>query len=175
MVWRGSPKSQDKLFACLTYLVPLIEVIPFGMYLFMFFPPLLWLLIPLSPLLRFYYLGVGGFPIVALAIFIWLYAGVAQNPKLIHFLRYNAMQALLLSVFAALCRLVLSLFGISQQAFSGVIAGDSAWSGSLLGNTISILIFLFVAGSSFYSIFQCIRGLYPEVPVISEQAYAMVR
>ncbi|NJK51213.1 hypothetical protein HC931_26710 [Candidatus Gracilibacteria bacterium] len=175
MVWRGSPKVKDKLFACLTYLVPILEVFPFGFYLIGLFPPLAVVFVGFLPLLQIYYFNIGGFPIISLAIFIWLYAGVAQNPRLIHFLRYNAMQALLLSIFAALCSLVLSLLGMSQQALFGGFSGNFAGSSNFLLNTINSVIFLFVAGSSIFSVVQCIRGLYAEIPVISEAAYSQVR
>jgi hypothetical protein len=178
MVWRGSPKGKDKLFACLVYLVPLMEVLPFGFYLFILFRPLYLLFLPLFPLLEIYYWGIGGIPIVAFAIFILLYAKVVNNPRLIHFLRYNAMQALLLAVFAWLCSLCLQLFGITQELLLSMMASGSADLGSLSGlATIAILtvIFCFVTGSSFYAIFQCIRGLYAEIPIISDNAYAQVR
>jgi hypothetical protein len=175
MVWRGSPKGKDKLFACLTYLVPILEVLPFGFYLISLFPPLAMVFVGFLPLLQIYYFNVGGFPIISLAIFIWLYAGVAQNHRLIHFLRYNAMQALLLSIFAALCSLVLSLLGMSQQALLGGFSGNFAGSNGFLIDTINSVIFLFVAGSSIFSIVQCVRGLYAEIPVISEAAYSQVR
>lgn len=175
MVWRGSPKGKDKLFACLTYLVPLIEVLRFGFYLFSLYPPLALPFLPLLLLEPIYYWGIGGFSIVALAVFIWLFAGVAQNTRLIHFIRYNAMQALLLAVFAWLCSLVLSLLGMSQEAVLGGFSNDFAGSSSFLLNTINSVIFLFVVGSSLFSIVQCIRGLYAEIPVISEAAYSQVR
>jgi hypothetical protein len=178
MVWRSSPKGKDKLFACLTYLLPLIEVLPFGGLLFNLFPPLAIILIPLLPLFNIYYFSVAGFPIVAIAIFIWLYAGVIQNVRLPHFLRYNALQALLLSIFAVLCQLFLQLLGIAQQlTLSSVLSGtpDATGASGFIVNALLSVIFLFVVGSSFYSIFQCIRGLYAEIPVISDAAYSQLR
>ncbi|MCU0534666.1 MAG: hypothetical protein MUD14_12300 [Hydrococcus sp. Prado102] len=175
MVWRGSPKGKDKLFACLTYLVPLLEVLPFGAYLFDLYSPLALPFLPLIVLQPIYYWPGGGFSIVALAVFIGLFAGVAQNTRLIHFLRYNAMQALLLAVFAWLCSLVLSLLGLSQEAVLGGFSGNLTGATAYLINTLNSVIFLFVVCSSVFSIVQCIRGLYAEIPVISEAAYSQVR
>jgi hypothetical protein len=173
MAWRGSPTGKDKFLACLTYLVPLLEVIPFGSVVFSFVPALTYLLIPLSPLLSIYYYNVGGFNIVGLVVFIALYAGVAQNPKMPHFLRYNAMQALLLAVLAWLCSLVLSLFGISLTLFQSVTTTSPS---DLVTMAILTVVFIFIAGSCIYAIVQCIRGLYAEkIPIVSETAYTQVR
>jgi hypothetical protein len=175
MVWRGSPRGKDRFFACLIYLVPLIEVIPFGVYLFSLFPPLIWLFIPFLPLLPIYHLNIGGIAFIQWGIFFWLFLGVARNERLIHFLRYNAMQGLLLAILAALCSAFLALFGMSQTIFLEGWAASTAGSNSLLLDATTTLIFLFVAGSSLYSIFQCIRGLYANIPVVSDAAYSQVR
>ncbi|NJQ97410.1 MAG: hypothetical protein HC784_06510 [Hydrococcus sp. CSU_1_8] len=127
------------------------------------------------PLLQIYYFNIGRISHYFFSNFHLVVCGVAQNPRLIHFLRYNAMQALLLSIFAALCSLVLSLLGMSQQALFGGFSGNFAGSSNFLLNTINSVIFLFVAGSSIFSVVQCIRGLYAEIPVISEAAYSQVR
>lgn len=174
MIWRSSPTGKDKLFACLTYLVPLIEVLTLGSYVFSVVPPLTWLFAPLIPLLPIYYLTIGGIAVVEWGIFFGLFLGVVRNLKLVHFLRYNAMQALLLGILTALSRAVLSLFGMSEQIVDG-LSGGGFGSGSLLLNTITSLIFFFVVLSSGFSIVQCIRGMYAEIPVISEAAYSQVR
>lgn len=174
MIWRSSPTGKDKLFACLTYLVPLIEVLAFGSYVFSVLPPLTWLFTPLLPLLPIYYLTIGGITVVQWGVFIGLYVGVVRNHKLSHFLRYNAIQSILLGILTALLSAVLSLFGMSGQLVDGVSGGGFGSSGSLLLNTITSLIFLFVVVSSGMSIVQCIRGRYAEIPVVSEAAYNQV-
>lgn len=178
MVWRGSPTGKDKLFACLVYLLPLIEVLPFGFPLLVFFQPLALLFTPLLFLYPIYHWGVGGIAIVAIAIFILLYAKVVNNRRLIHFLRYNAMQAILLAVFAWLCGLILQLFGITQEILLSMLTSSSLAFGTVSSLTILAIvtiIFVAVAGASFYAIFQCIRGLYAEIPLISDTAYSQVR
>jgi hypothetical protein len=173
MIWRSSPTSKDKLFACLTYLVPLIEILAFGGYVFSVVPPLTWLFTPLIPLLPIYYLTIGGIAVVQWGVFIGLYVGVVRNHKLVHFLRYNAIQAILLGILTALLSAVFSLLGMSGQLANG-LSGGGFGSGSLLLNTLTSLIFLFVVVSSLFAIVQCIRGRYAEIPVVSEAAYSQV-
>src|SRR6476469_235139 len=115
MSWRGSNTSQDRFLACLTYLVPLIEVIGFGFLLFALIPPLRLVFSPLFPLLPFYYLQIGGIAVVEWGIFLALFLGFVQNRSLSYLIRFNAMQALLLAIFAALCGAILRLFGYSQN------------------------------------------------------------
>ena len=52
MTWRGSTTVQDRIFACLPYLLPLLDGLKYGRYLFDQFPPLKLIFIPLAPLLQ---------------------------------------------------------------------------------------------------------------------------
>jgi len=49
MTWRGSTTVPDRIFASLPYLLPLIDGLAFGRFLFTQFPVLQLLLIPLAP------------------------------------------------------------------------------------------------------------------------------
>lgn len=173
MVWRGSPSNQDKLWSSLIYLIPLIEVLPLGFWLYTIFPSLLSLITPLLPLLAIYNLQLGGIAIVQWGLFIGLYVGVVNNSKLRHFLRYNALQSILLGILVALCLISLQLFGLSAEILP-LNAGESLGSFFLV-NIVYTIIFVFVVGSSLYSIIQSIRGLYPEIPIISQATYGQLR
>ncbi|MFM7370115.1 MAG: hypothetical protein ACKO2Z_20465, partial [Sphaerospermopsis kisseleviana] len=54
MNWRGSTTVPDRIFACLPYLLPLIEVFAFGQFLLRDFPLLGIVFLPMLPLLRIY-------------------------------------------------------------------------------------------------------------------------
>ena len=116
MTWRGSSTPKDRFFACLTYLVPLLEVFPLGGVIFAVLPVARLLFLPLLPLLPIYFLSIGGFQLIALAIFFGIFIGVVQNRKFGHFLRFNAMQALLLAIFVFLSGAVLQLVGVPISA-----------------------------------------------------------
>ena len=120
----------------------------------------------LFPFLLIYGVLSNFVPFFGLILFFALFFLVVRNEKLSHFLRFNTMQSLLLSIFTTLCQLVLQLLGL-------VI--PTVGSEPLLVTVLFNLIFLAIVSSAVYSIFQCLRGMYAEIPVISEAAYAQVR
>ncbi len=167
MVWRGSSNVQDRIYACLTYLVPILEVLMLGRYLVDTIPVLGLLLLPLLPLFGIYHLSVAGFPIIQMGAFLGLYLGVVRNETLKYLLRFYAMQSLLLAIIVALFSALLS--GIAP-ALS--LAGGAA---ALIVTTLSSVIFLGIIAASIFSIVQAARGLYAELPFISEAAYSQIR
>ncbi len=70
MTWRGSTTVSDRIFACLPYLLPLVDGLMFGFSLLQQFPALQVLLLPLQPILLIYgSLGQFGQLIVFFALF----------------------------------------------------------------------------------------------------------
>ncbi|MEM6522067.1 MAG: Tic20 family protein, partial [Cyanobacteria bacterium P01_D01_bin.71] len=102
MTWRGTTTAQERFYACLPYLLPLIEVTVLGVYfagvarigLFHQFPILAVILSPLNPLIRLY----AGFPFAGIIVFILLLTLVVRNTNISHFIRFNTMQAILLDI-----------------------------------------------------------------------------
>ncbi|MBF2025792.1 MAG: hypothetical protein IGS48_03370 [Oscillatoriales cyanobacterium C42_A2020_001] len=166
MTWRGSSSPSDRIFACLAYLLPLLDVIGLvGVALFAsgsFLAPLLaFIVMPLSPLLGIYY-GFGGF--MPLIIFFALYLLVVRNDRVPHFIRFNVMQSILIGI-------LLSLFSIIwRYVLSSVFLPTS-----IVAQTLFNTVFLATLGVSIYCIFQSALGRYAEIPTISEAAYTQVR
>mgnify|MGYP001796783146 FL=1 len=158
MAWRGSTTVKDRIFACLPYLLPLVEGLGFGGSLFAQFPALQVILIPLSPVLAIY----GGIPFSGLIIFFALFMLVVRNEKIAHFIRFNTMQAILLSIVLTLCSLLLRVL----NPVPGVNFATET-----LANTIFIGLLLAVV----YSVAQTIMGRYAEIPAISDAVYMQVR
>ena len=171
MVWRSSNATQDRVLASLTYLIPILDVLRLGSFLFILLPPLQWLFLPL-----FYLAPIYSISLVQMGLFFGLFIGVVRNSNCSHFLRFNTMQALLLGIFAALLNIGLNFFGLSQS----LLIGGYGSIGSI-GVTELIIplflsaIFVFVAGASIYAIVQSLRGEYPEIPIISQAVYNQVR
>ncbi|KGF71973.1 hypothetical protein DO97_13780 [Neosynechococcus sphagnicola sy1] len=179
MTWRGSTTVRDRFFAGLPYLIPLLESLNFSLFIFMQVPLLQVIFLPLFPLLLIYNFSLGGMQIVPLALFIGLFVGVVRNPDMHHFLRFNTMQALLIAIVLYLCSLLLSLVGFMQPL---VPLGFSVSASSLQGIQAPILLIIFfdtvflgTLVAVAYSIVQCVRGLYAEIPFISEAAYEQTR
>lgn len=158
MSWRGTTTVTDRIFACLPYLLPIITVIPFGSFLFQQFPALRVILIPLTPVLFIY----GAIPFADLVIFFLLFLLVIRNERIIHFIRFNAMQALLLDILLFLCSLV--------QMYLLRPLGTN-----LITETLINIVFLGTLAACGYSVVQSLLGRYAEIPTLSEAAYAQVR
>jgi Chloroplast import apparatus Tic20-like len=180
-MFRKQNTIQDRIFACLTYLIPLIEIYPFGFILFLFFPPLGILFLPLMKIAPIYNLSVGGIAVVSWGIFLTLYICVVLNRNYSYILRFNTMQALLIGIFAALCSAFLRLFNSSTELF---ISGIDTTGGiaSLMGLgilnlgllIIMTLIFIATVAACIYAVIQTCRGEIAHFPIISDAANSQV-
>ena len=157
MTWRGSTTPSDRFFACLPYLLPLVEGLVFGSYLFREFPDLRIILLPLTPVLQLF----AAIPFAELIIFFGLYFLVVRNENISHFIRFNAMQAILLDIILVLC-------GLIFRIMSGGIPG-------FILETIYNTLFLGLIAAFVYVVVQSIRGQYAEIPGISDAVYMQVR
>lgn len=157
MTWRGTTTVKDRIFACLPYLLPLVEGLAFGKFLFSQFPALQVLFVPLAPVLLLY-----SIPFAGLIIFFALFLLVVRNESINHFIRFNTMQAILIDIVLVLCSLILP--------FLSPIPG-AGFALQTLNNTI----FLGVAIAVVYAVVQSLRGRYAEIPAISDAVYMQVR
>ncbi len=157
MTWRGSTTVPDRIFASLPYLLPLIDGLMFGKFLFQQFPVLQLLLIPLAPLMQIYSL-----PFASLIIFFALYLGVVRNENISHFIRFNAMQAILLDIVLMLCGLVLPIFAKAFQV-------------AFIAETLYNMVFLGAFAAFVYAVVQSMLGRYAEIPPLSDAVYMQVR
>ena len=133
----------QRLSSIFMYTFPLKASIPFGYYLFYkysFLKILLYLTFPIAIIEKS--LPFGGF-----LLFIILYAGLVRNPKVPYFIRYNACQALLIDIALIIISYLLRIFPIAE---------------------LSSIIFIFTLCIFIYSIYQCIYGVEPEIPLISK-------
>jgi len=151
--------NKDRFFGALLYLIPLIDGLMFGQFLLQQFPILQIIYLPIAPLVQFYY----QFPFASFIIFIVLFMAVVRNSNISHFIRFNAMQAILIGI-------LLSLFGLIVAYVFQPLFG-----GGLVLETLYNFAFLGALACSFFGIFQSIFGRYPEIPTISDAAYSQVR
>ena len=133
----------QRLSSVFLYTLPLKASIPFGYYLFYkysFLKILLFLTFPIAIIEK-------SLPFGNFLLFIILFAGLARNPKVPYFIRYNACQALLIDIALIIISYFLRIFPIVE-----------------LGS----IIFVFTLCIFIYSISQCIYGVEPEIPLISK-------
>jgi uncharacterized membrane protein len=100
-------------------------------------------------------------PFAGLVIFFALYLLVVRNENIPHFIRFNAMQAILIDIIIVLCSLILGILGGGLQGF--------------ILQTIYNMLFLGVLAAVMYSVVQSLRGQYAEIPTISDAVYMQVR
>ncbi len=158
MTWRGTTTAPDRIFACLPYLLPLIEGLAFGRFIFEQFPAVTILLVPLFPIIQLYQ----SIPFAGLIIFFVLLLAVVRNESINHFIRFNTMQAILLDIILVVFQLIFSFLG-------GAIGAG------LVGQTIANVVFLGIIAAITYSVVQSALGRYPEIPTISEAVHMQVR
>jgi len=161
MVWRGTATPLDRFWACLVYLLPLTSALSLGQSFFEAVPGLIPLFMPLFRLTGFLN-QFGGFTNVIL--FLVLFFLVVRNPRIAHFVRFNAMQALLVDIARYIAVLILGLLA----SLLGGLGLD------LMLQALITTLFLGILAITGYAWFQNARGQYPEVPVISDAAYAQV-
>jgi len=129
----------------------------FGFALFRTVPFVEMLFVPLFPLLVLY----RGVPFFGLIVFFLLLFLVVRNTNISHFIRFNTMQAILLDIILIICRVILQLVG---PVFGGLVM-----------DTLMNTIFLGIVAAVVYSVVQTIRGVYAEIPTISEAVHMQVR
>jgi len=162
MARRSSVNYLDRLYGSLPYLLPLASVVLFGrLSLFPQIPILEKIFLPAIFIEDILSTSIIDFISIRLVVWFSLFIGVVRNHKVSHFVRFNTIQALLLDIVVVLVSVIVRL--LAQAAFLNFI--------------LEILInvtFLGITAAFLYSVFQCVRGKYAEIPVISEAAYHQI-
>jgi Chloroplast import apparatus Tic20-like len=147
----------DRLYACLVYLLPLLDGISFGAFFF----KTLHLETVFVTLLTIY-ASLPLQPFTALIVFFVFLFAIVRNEKVSHYIRFNTMQALLLDIILMLCGLILDIV-------------RTGLAGGLIIETLYNTVFLAIIASVGYAIVQSIRGRYAEIPAISDAVKMQVR
>jgi hypothetical protein len=152
MSWQSSETAADRFFGSIAYLLPIADVYSFGLFVFQQFPIVKQLYQPIAPVLMLNS-GFSGF-----ILFLLLYVGVAVNPRVSRFIRFNVFQAILIGI-------LISLFGLLLQYLLLPLIGLG-----LLTQVLMNVVFygtLIIAG---YGIVMSALGRYTEIPQLSETA-----
>ncbi len=150
---------KDRIFAALVYLFPLVYSLPFGGLLFKQFP----VLETISQPLIVAYVITNSLPFAGIIIFFALWLAVVRNENISYFVRFNTMQAILLDILLIVCSLIIGI----------LIPGFGAQ--SLIVETLNNTIFIGSIVACFYSMVQSSRGLYAEIPALSDAASSQIR
>jgi uncharacterized membrane protein len=148
--------------ASLPYLLPLLDGVRYGRFFFMQFPgPSKIILTPLVPLLNLY----NAVPFGSLAVFFGIYLGIIQNQNFSRYVRYNAMQAVVLDILLVIPGLLESILGKAPMSGFALQIYINAY------NTI----WLFVLGSFLFAVGKVAIGQTPRLPLVADAADAQIR
>ena len=141
----------QRILAILIYMLPWSDSIPFGWHLFQIFPTLRLLIIPATPILILKQV----IPFGSLILFLLLFIGVIRNQNVPYYLRFNALQALLLDIIVVLLSYALRIL-IAPIGSSLILR---AFSSTLLISMLTIMVFIFI---------ENIQGKEADLPAISQ-------
>ncbi len=137
-------------------MLPWSDAIPFGKNLLAQVPVVVLraLLLPAMPI----WIVQNAIPLKlgSLVLFLVLFLAVVRNPNVPYFLRFNTLQALLLSIILSLLGLV--FFEILQKPLEG----------TLIFNTLATTVLVAVFAIVIFALIECLRGREPDLPGISQ-------
>jgi hypothetical protein len=157
MGWQSSQTAADRFFGSLAYLLPIADVQFFGLFVFKEFPIVGQLYQFIAPLMLVYSIPFGSF-----MLFLLLYIGVVNNPRISRFIRFNVLQAILIGILLSLCGLVLQYILLPVIGF-GVVT-----------QVLMNVVFLGTIAMCVYGIVMSAIGKYTAFPQLSETAHLHV-
>jgi uncharacterized membrane protein len=167
MVRRSSIDYLNRLYGSLPYLLPIAAVVAFGAFLFLQFPQLATVFLPVFYLNKMLSIPIIDFISIRFVAWFCVFIFVVRSYKVNHFVRFNALQALLLDIVVAIVGAITELLSI--------VVGNLPFFPFML-QIIASVTFLGITSAFIYSVFECIRGKYADkIPVISDIAYSQVR
>lgn len=155
----SSAPATDRLISAAAYTFPFFNGVQYGYQLFAAFPPLAVAMGPIVPLISAYRSS----PFASFCAFFALYLCVVRNPTLSRYVRFNAMQALVLDVLLSLPLIVGQIFAPGRPGIAAQImaAGHSC-------------VFVLVALTFVYNLVSCILGRTPNLPFVGDAARRQV-
>tara|TARA_B100000579_G_scaffold82868_1_gene64606 strand:- start:114 stop:572 length:459 start_codon:yes stop_codon:yes gene_type:complete len=145
------PSLAAKLLVILLYIIPWSDSLKFGNHLYIKYPFIQIIQIPAIPII----LIERSLPFGSLLVFLAIFIGIVRNNKLSYFLRFNALQSLLINIGIII---VSFIFEIIFTPFLN----------SLIIRTISSTLLISLLSVLTYCIWSCTKGTEPNLPGISQ-------
>ncbi|XP_026439683.1 protein TIC 20-II, chloroplastic-like [Papaver somniferum] len=153
----GTISARDRLVSALVYIIPFLNGLNYGTYLFAKYPLLELVFDPIVPLLSFY----KPVPSVGLFAFLTLYIGIVRDRNFSRFVRFNSLQAMVLDfmlVVPSLARTIL----VNADPF----AEEIGLKFQLLKVSHDVT-FIVIVLAFLYAFSRCVLGRIPEFPGIT--------
>ncbi len=145
------PSLGAKILGILLYMIPWSDSLRFGNHLFIKYPFIQIIQIPALPII----LIEKSIPLGNFLLFLAIFIGIVRNSKISYFLRFNALQSLLINI------------GVIIVSFVFEILFSSFYS-SLIVRTLSSTLLITLFSMIVYCVWSCTQGNEPDLPMISE-------
>ena len=147
------PSLGEKILGVILYMIPWSDSLIFGSHLFIKYPFTQIIQLPAIPII----LIERSIPFGNLLLFLAIFFGLVRNSKVSYFLRFNALQSLLINIGIIIASFIVEII-FSPFANSLIIR---TFSSSLLIGIFSMIV---------YSVWSCTQGNEPNLPGISQAA-----
>ncbi len=145
------PSLGGKLLAIIIYMIPLSDGLFLGNHLYLKYPFIQIIQIPLIPII----LIERSIPFGSLLIFLGVFIGIVRNQKVSYFLRFNALQSLLINIGIIIISYIFQIF-------------LSPFSNTLIIRTFSSTLLISLLSIITYSVWCCAKGNEPNLHGISK-------
>ena len=145
------PSIRGKILGILLYMIAWADSLPFGNHLYIKYPFTQIIQVPAIPII----LIERSIPFGSLLLFLAIFLGLVRNNKVSYFLRFNALQSLLINIGIIIISFIFEII-------------FSPFSSSLIIRTISSTLLISLFSMIVYCVWSCTQGKEPNLPGISQ-------
>tara|TARA_B100000902_G_scaffold314813_1_gene305680 strand:+ start:56 stop:514 length:459 start_codon:yes stop_codon:yes gene_type:complete len=145
------PSLGSKILVVVLYMIPWSDSLIFGNHLFIKYPLTQILQIPAIPII----LIERSIPFGNLLLFLAIFIGLVRNNKASYFLRFNALQSLLINIGIIIISFIFEII-------------FSSFSNALIIRTFSSTLLISIFSMILYCVWSSTQGNEPNLPVISQ-------
>ena len=145
------PSIGAKILGVLLYMIPWADCLTFGNHLYVKYPFTQIIQIPAIPII----LIERSIPFGNLLLFLAIFIGLVRNTKISYFLRFNALQSLLINIGIIIVNFIFEI--IFSPFLNSLII--RTFSSTLLFSLFAVIV---------YCVWTCIQGNEPDLPIVSE-------
>ena len=147
------PSLGSKILGIFLYMIPWSDSLIFGNHLFIKYPFIQIIQIPAIPII----LIERSIPFGSLLLFLAIFIGIVRNNKVSYFLRFNALQSLLINIGIIIISFIFEII-------------FSSFSNTLIIRTFSSTLLISLFSMILYCVWSCTQGNEPNLPGISQAA-----
>ena len=145
------PSIGAKILGVLLYMIPWADCLTFGNHLYVKYPFTQIIQIPAIPII----LIERSIPFGNLLLFLAIFIGLVRNTKISYFLRFNALQSLLINIGIIIVNFIFEI--IFSPFLNSLII--RTFSSTLLFSLFAVIV---------YCVWSCTQGNEPDLPIISD-------